>query len=63
MVDNGSQGLTQEEIMQKKREEFFKKRMGGPSEKARQVHLWFVQADQSSQRAIADNVSRDSFLL
>lgn len=39
MVENGNQGLTQEEIMQKKREEFFKKRMGGPTEKARQDDL------------------------
>lgn len=39
MVENGNQGLTQDEIMQKKREEFFKKRMGGTTEKARQDHL------------------------
>lgn len=34
-VENGNQGLTQDEIMQKKREEFFRKRMAGPTEKAR----------------------------
>lgn len=39
MVENGNQSLTQDEIMQKKREEFFKKRMGGPTEKVRQDHL------------------------
>lgn len=48
MVENGNQGLTQDEIMQKKREEFFKKRMGGPTEKVRQDHLWFVQANRNS---------------
>ncbi|GAA6218305.1 signal recognition particle receptor subunit alpha [Lates japonicus] len=33
MVENGNQGLTPEEVMQKKREEFFRKRMGGTIEK------------------------------
>uniref|UniRef100_A0A4W5PXD0 SRP receptor subunit alpha n=1 Tax=Hucho hucho TaxID=62062 RepID=A0A4W5PXD0_9TELE len=32
-VENGNQGLTQEEIIQKKREEFIRKRMGAPVEK------------------------------
>uniref|UniRef100_A0A674BU98 SRP receptor subunit alpha n=1 Tax=Salmo trutta TaxID=8032 RepID=A0A674BU98_SALTR len=32
-VENGNQGLTQEEIIQKKREEFIRKRMGAPMEK------------------------------
>uniref|UniRef100_A0A8D3CAH4 SRP receptor subunit alpha n=1 Tax=Scophthalmus maximus TaxID=52904 RepID=A0A8D3CAH4_SCOMX len=34
-VENGNQGLSAEEVMQKKREEFFRKRMGGtaPTEK------------------------------
>ncbi|CAB1348034.1 unnamed protein product [Coregonus sp. 'balchen'] len=32
-VENGNQGLTQEEIIQKKREEFIRKRMGAPAEK------------------------------
>ncbi|CAL8360860.1 unnamed protein product [Merluccius merluccius] len=32
-VENGSQGLTPEEVMQKNREEFFRKRMGGNVEK------------------------------
>ncbi|XP_010891598.1 signal recognition particle receptor subunit alpha [Esox lucius] len=32
-VENGNQGLTQEEIIQKKREEFIRKRMGVPVEK------------------------------
>uniref|UniRef100_A0A667XH93 SRP receptor subunit alpha n=1 Tax=Myripristis murdjan TaxID=586833 RepID=A0A667XH93_9TELE len=32
-VENGNQGLTQDEIMQKKREEFFRKRMAGSAEK------------------------------
>uniref|UniRef100_A0A673BT85 SRP54-type proteins GTP-binding domain-containing protein n=1 Tax=Sphaeramia orbicularis TaxID=375764 RepID=A0A673BT85_9TELE len=32
-TENGDQGLTKEEIMQKKREEFFRKRMAGPAEK------------------------------
>ncbi|XP_029537162.1 signal recognition particle receptor subunit alpha [Oncorhynchus nerka] len=31
--ENGNQGLTQEEIIQKKREEFIRKRMGAPVEK------------------------------
>ncbi|XP_042269609.1 signal recognition particle receptor subunit alpha [Thunnus maccoyii] len=34
MVENGNQGLTPEEIMQKKREEFFRKRTAGPVEKS-----------------------------
>uniref|UniRef100_A0A672IVJ0 SRP54-type proteins GTP-binding domain-containing protein n=1 Tax=Salarias fasciatus TaxID=181472 RepID=A0A672IVJ0_SALFA len=33
-VENGNQGLTADQIMQKKREEFFRKRMGGPAEKS-----------------------------
>ncbi|KAG7479918.1 hypothetical protein JOB18_038864 [Solea senegalensis] len=33
MVENGNQGLTHDESMQKKREEFFRKRMVGPTEK------------------------------
>ena len=32
-VENGNQGLTPEEDMQKKREEFFRKRIGGTTEK------------------------------
>ncbi|XP_067102991.1 signal recognition particle receptor subunit alpha [Osmerus mordax] len=32
-VENGNQGLTNEEIMQKNREQFFRKRMGAPVEK------------------------------
>ncbi|XP_038817072.1 signal recognition particle receptor subunit alpha-like isoform X1 [Salvelinus namaycush] len=32
-VENGNQGLTQEEIIQKKREEFIRKRMWAPAEK------------------------------
>lgn len=32
-TENGDQGLTKEEIMQKKREEFFRKRMAVPAEK------------------------------
>ncbi|KAI3353825.1 hypothetical protein L3Q82_005040 [Scortum barcoo] len=32
-VENGNQGLTADEIMEKKRKEFFLKRMGGPTEK------------------------------
>lgn len=35
VVENGNQGLTAEEIMQKKREEFFRKRAGAPAEKVR----------------------------
>lgn len=35
MVENGNQGLTAEEIMQKKREEFFSKRMVTTTVKAR----------------------------
>lgn len=35
MVENGNQGLTPEEAMQKKREEFFRKRMVGTTEKTR----------------------------
>ena len=34
-VENGNQGLTNEEIMQKNREQFFRKRMGAPVEKPR----------------------------
>ena len=34
-VENGNQGLTHDEIMQKKREEFFRKRTAGPVEKSR----------------------------
>ena len=34
-VQNGNHGLTADEIMQKKREEFFRKRMGVPVEKPR----------------------------
>lgn len=34
-VENGNQGLTAEEIMQKKRDEFFRKRMAGNTEKPR----------------------------
>lgn len=55
-VENGNQGLTQEEIMQKKREEFFKKRMGGPTEKARQVHPYKLTL---TQRVITDYVSHE----
>ncbi|XP_051934426.1 signal recognition particle receptor subunit alpha [Hippocampus zosterae] len=33
LVENGNHGLTPEEIMQKKREEFFRKRAVGPAEK------------------------------
>ncbi|XP_035535577.1 signal recognition particle receptor subunit alpha [Morone saxatilis] len=33
IVENGNQGLTADEIMQKKREEFFRKRLVGPTEK------------------------------
>lgn len=33
MVENGNQGLTTDEIIQKKREEFFRKRMVVPTEK------------------------------
>ncbi|XP_061916491.1 signal recognition particle receptor subunit alpha [Entelurus aequoreus] len=33
LVENGNSGLTPEEIMQKKREEFFRKRTGAPPEK------------------------------
>ncbi|XP_061537183.1 signal recognition particle receptor subunit alpha isoform X2 [Phycodurus eques] len=33
LVENGNHGLTAEEIMQKKREEFFRKRTAGPAEK------------------------------
>ncbi|KAM6946195.1 signal recognition particle receptor subunit alpha isoform 1-T2 [Aplochiton taeniatus] len=33
MVENGNQGLTNEAIIQKNREEFFRKRMGAPIEK------------------------------
>ncbi|KAM9734161.1 signal recognition particle receptor subunit alpha [Menidia menidia] len=32
-VENGNQGLTPEEVIQKKREEFFRKRTAGPAEK------------------------------
>ncbi|XP_056139312.1 signal recognition particle receptor subunit alpha isoform X1 [Lampris incognitus] len=32
-IENGNQGLTPDEIIQKRREEFFRKRMGGPVEK------------------------------
>lgn len=34
-VENGNQGLTPDEVMQKKREEFFRKRMVVPTEKPR----------------------------
>lgn len=34
-MENGNQGLTPEEVMQKKREEFFRKRMVGTTEKTR----------------------------
>lgn len=37
MVENGNQGLTADEIMQKKRHNFFRKRMAGPTEKPRQA--------------------------
>lgn len=35
IVENGNQGLTPDEIMQKKREEFFRKRMVVTTEKTR----------------------------
>lgn len=39
LVENGNQGLTSEEIMQKRREEFFSKRMVTTAAKAR-LHIY-----------------------
>lgn len=43
-VQNGNQGLTQEEIIQKKREEFIRKHTAAPAEKHRWAGWWHNQS-------------------
>lgn len=55
---NGNQGLTHEEIMQKKREEFFRKRMGAPVvEKSKSPK---PQKPKGKEKRVWDNGGKDA---
>ncbi|XP_071765718.2 signal recognition particle receptor subunit alpha [Centroberyx gerrardi] len=53
-VENGNQGLTQDKIMQKKREEFFRKRMAVPVEKPSHSKSPKPQKPKEKQRRVWD---------
>ncbi|XP_077467303.1 signal recognition particle receptor subunit alpha [Stigmatopora argus] len=71
LVANGNQGLTYEEIMQKKREEFFRKRAAGPAEKVskspkpqkpreKQMRVWDMGGNSTKELDYSDRNGENS---
>ncbi|XP_057695009.1 signal recognition particle receptor subunit alpha [Corythoichthys intestinalis] len=71
LVENGNHGLTPEEIMQKKREEFFRKRTAGPAEKVskspkpqkpkgKQMRIWDMGGNSTKDLDYSDRNGENS---